>query len=103
MEPQFFIADCIEFNSHPAADTYIRRHEKLVGLSLEQRRLETRRYRYPHRNAAVVMVIVGEHCVHLLSYEESGFAVREFFRGLGQSGTNPADSPHMLVAISAWS
>lgn len=91
MEGEFFLADQTEFDANPAAHSGVRRNEVLFRRGMNQFRLENGRCRYPYRDVAVVVVIVGKHHADLFAAEKNRFAVRWLFHGIGKSG---ADSPH---------
>lgn len=82
MRRQFFIADTIQLDTHPAAHTDIRRTEISLRRGVDQALLVTRRRGYPDRNTSVSMMIAGEHGKDFLASEESGFTVRKLFRGV---------------------
>jgi hypothetical protein len=98
MGSQFFIADRIQFDTDPAAYTYVGRPEVGCGRRADERSLEAGRRGQPDRNVPVVVVVVGKHGEDLFAHEEGGFAVREFFRGLRKHGTDAPHAPEMVFA-----
>jgi len=50
--------------------------------------LKAGRYRQPHGQVSIMVMVVGEHRVNFLRHEEGRFTMRELFGGLGERGTN---------------
>ena len=98
MEIQLFVTDAIQLEANPAAATDIRRFEEFLRRRGDQHLLDADRRRQPHGEVPVVVMVVSKHSKDFLANEESGFAVREFFRRLRQRGTNAPDAPQMFSA-----
>src|SRR5437868_3595544 len=95
---QFFVADAVNFNSHPTAHSDIWRPVKCLGGFPNQHLLNANRRGNGHRNVAIIVMVVCEHREDFLADEPRRLAVRNLLPGSRQSET---DLPHPLNLICA--
>jgi hypothetical protein len=96
MHAQFLVVDRVEFNTYPTSHPDVRREKELLGLGLDQRRLQTRWHGKPRRDMPVLMMIIGQHRVDLFPHEKCWLAMREFLRGPGQRPANSSYPAELL-------
>jgi len=60
--------------------------------------LKAGRYRQPHGQVSIMVLVVGEHRVNFLPHEEGRFTMRELFGGLGERRTNSSNPFQMVFA-----
>ena len=75
------VGDVAEFDADPSAVAHVGRSEVGLWIGFDEVFLETFWGGDPYGDVAVSVVVVGEHDVDLLAYEEGGFAVGEFLGG----------------------
>ena len=85
-----FIVDEADLHANPALDSDIRRLEIDLRRFGDHHCLMACWNRNPDRDAAVVVVVVGEHDEDLLADEKRRFAMRKLFAGVGQRQSQPA-------------
>jgi hypothetical protein len=97
---KLFVANLLKLDADPAAHSNIGRTKEFFRFGLDQGRLKARRRRNPNGNVAIVVVVIGEHCVDFFRDEKSGFAVRKPLRGSRERGAQAPYSWQMVFARS---